>query len=86
MIQSDALAQTDSILVCLITTTLRDALLHRLDLAADPETGLHLPSQIMVDKIVAVRRERCGAPIGRIDAATLLTLGRRLAFVIGIAD
>ncbi len=86
VIQSDALAQTDSVLVCLITTTLRDAALHRLDLAADPETGLQRPSQVMVDKIVAVRRERCGAPIGRVDAATLLTLGRRLAFVVGIAD
>ena len=86
VIQSDALAQTASVLACLITTTLRDAPLHRLDLATDPGTGLHRPSQIKVDKIVAVRRERCGAPIGRVGAATLLTLGRRLAFVVGIAD
>ena len=73
VIQSDALARTDSLLVCPITTTLRDAPLHRLDLAADQATGLHTSSQIMADKIVAVRRERCGAPIGRVDAATLLT-------------
>ena len=86
VIQSDALAGTDSVLVCLITTTLQDAPLHRLDFAVDQDTGLLRPSQIMADKIVAVRRERCGAPIGRVDAATLLTLGRRLAFVVGIAD
>jgi len=35
---------------------------------------------------MAVRRERCGAPIGRADAAAILALGRLLAFVIGIAD
>ena len=65
MIQSDALAQTDSLPVRLIATTLQDAPLHRLDLAADQAAGLHRPSQVMVDKIVAVRRERCGVPIGR---------------------
>jgi hypothetical protein len=40
----------------------------------------------MVDKIVAVRRDRCGPPIGRIDAAARLALGRQLAFVMGLAD
>lgn len=40
----------------------------------------------MVDKIVAVRRDRCGAPIGRADTASLIALGRLLAFTIGIAD
>jgi len=40
----------------------------------------------MVDKIMAVRRDRCGAPIGRADDAALLALGRLLAFVVGIAD
>jgi mRNA interferase MazF len=39
----------------------------------------------MVDKIIAVRRDRCGAPIGRIDDAVLLALGRMLAFVVGLA-
>jgi len=33
-----------------------------------------------------VRRDRCGLPIGRVDAATMIALGRLLAFVIGIAD
>jgi len=36
-----------------------------------------------VDKIIAVQRDRCGAPIGRADDAALLALGRLLAFVIG---
>jgi len=39
-----------------------------------------------VDKIMAVRRDRCGAPIGRVDEAALVALGRVLALVVGIAD
>jgi mRNA interferase MazF len=77
---------TDSVLVCLLTTMLRAAPLYRLSLPAEEGTGLREPAQVMVDKIMAVQRDRCGAPIGRADDAALLALGRLLAFVIGIAD
>ena len=86
VIQSDVLDATESVLVCLLTTTLRDAPLYRLPVTPGGDTGLHLPSQVMVDKIMAVRRERCGPPIGHVDASTLLALGRLLALVVGIAD
>lgn len=86
VIQSDSLLETDSVLVSLLTTTQREAPLYRLSLAADESTGLREPSQVMVDKIMAVRRDRCGAPFGRIDDAALLALGPLLAFVVGIAD
>ena len=86
VIQSDFLSETDSVLVCLLTTVVRAAPLYRLSLPAGEGTGLHEPSQVMVDKIMAVRRDRCGGPIGRADDATLLALGRLLAFVVGIAD
>lgn len=86
VIQSDFLTLTDSVLVCLLTTTLREAPLYRLSLPAGAGTGLREHSQVMVDKIMAVRRDRCGAPIGRAGDATLLALGRLLAFVVGIAD
>lgn len=86
IIQSDFLPETDSVLVCLLTTTLRETPLYRLSLPAGEGTGLREPSQVMVDKIMAVRRDRCGAPIGRVDEAALLALGRLLAFVVGIAD
>ncbi|MGH7099518.1 MAG: type II toxin-antitoxin system PemK/MazF family toxin [Stellaceae bacterium] len=86
VIQSDFLLETDSVLVCLLTTTVRAAPLYRLTLPAGEETGLREPSQVMVDKIMAILRERCGAPIGRVDDAALLALGRLLAFVVGLAD
>jgi hypothetical protein len=35
---------------------------------------------------MAVRRDRCGVPIGQVDDGTLLGLGRLLAFIVGVAD
>jgi hypothetical protein len=40
----------------------------------------------MVDKIVTVRREKCGMVFGRLDEPTTLVLNRTLALVAGIAD
>jgi len=86
VIQTDHLPETDSVLVCLLTTTLRAAPLFRFPLSATRETGLVQPSQVMIDKIMAVRRDRCGESIGKVDAPTMLALNRLLAFVLGIAD
>ena len=86
VIQSDKLDGTDSVLVCLLTSTPRAAPLFRLDVPIDGATGLRVPSQVMVDKIMAVRRDKCGQSVGRLDAATLVSLGRMIALLTGITD
>ena len=87
VIESDRLPPTDSTLVCLITSTLLDdAPFRRHPIEASPSTGLRSPSQIMVDKIFAVRRNRCGPSIGVLDKAGMRALDRKMALVIGIAD
>jgi mRNA interferase MazF len=86
VIQADALSETNSVLVCLLTTTLREAPLYRLPLAADAGTGLRETSQIMVDKIVAVRRDRCGPPIGYAGETVLAALRPWLALMVGVAS
>ena len=86
VIQSDFLTESESVLVCLITSTVRDAPQYRLDLPANKASGLRAPSQVMVDKIMAVRRDRCGPVIGQLERAQQLALGRLLAFAIGLAD
>jgi mRNA-degrading endonuclease toxin of MazEF toxin-antitoxin module len=40
----------------------------------------------MVDKMVALRRQRLGRVTGRLDDATLQQLDRSLAFVLGLGD
>jgi mRNA interferase MazF len=86
VIQSDFLPETDSVLVCLLTTTLREAPLYRLDVAVTEATGLRAPSQVMVDKIMAARRDRCSPSFGRASDTTMAALGRLLGFVVGLAD
>lgn len=86
VVQSDWLDGTDSVLVCLLTTTTRDAPIFRLEVKPAPANGLREISQVMVDKIMAVRRDRCGAGIGRLDDTALLALNRMLALVVGLVD
>jgi len=40
----------------------------------------------MVDKIFAVKREKCGKVIGRLDHATMMALGPLLTFVVGMRE
>jgi mRNA interferase MazF len=86
VIQSDWLKSVDSVLVSLMTSTLADAPLFRLSIAPSDTNGLKLPTQIMVDKILAIPRGKCGAAIGRIDENALIALNHMLSVVIGIAD
>jgi mRNA interferase MazF len=86
VIQSDWLRATDSVLVALLTSALADAPLYRLPIEPNAANGLKAPSQVMVDKIVAMPREKCGAAIGRIDESALIALNHLLSVVIGLAD
>lgn len=87
VIQSDLLNETHaSVVVCLVTSTLIDAPLFRLSVEASAGNGLRQASQIMVDKIATLRRERLSEPIGSLDDETLLRLGRSLALVIGLGQ
>lgn len=86
VVQSDWLPGTDSVLVCLVTSAIREAPLFRFTLEPDASHGLRVRSQVMVDKIVAARRDKCGEVIGRLGDAEVLTLNRMLALALGIAD
>lgn len=86
VIQSDALEDTGSILVCLLTTTQRDAPFHRLPVRPTPDNGLREHSDVMVDKIVALPRGKCGNSIGRLTDDQLIVLNHTLSLVIGLAD
>ena len=69
-----------------MTSDLADAFDFRVTIESGGESGLRVRSQVMVDKPVAVRRERIGRRIGHLEAADLVRLNAALAFVIGLAD
>lgn len=87
IIQSDVFNETHaSILVCLITSDRQNAPLFRIDVQSTEETGLKVASQIMIDKIVALRRERIVQHIGQVNDETMIRLNRSLALFIGLAS
>jgi mRNA interferase MazF len=85
VIQSNHLPGVPTVLVCPITSVLRDAEVFRLSLRPNPSNGLRIESQAMIDKVSPVRRERCGPVIGALGADEMADLDRRLAFVLGLA-
>ena len=86
VLQSDWLKATDSVLVALLTSVLVDAPLYRHQIEPSDANGLKATSQVMVDKIIAMPREKCGPAIGRIDETTRIALNAMLSVVIGLAD
>ncbi len=85
VVQSDLFDTLSSVTLCLITSTLLDAPVFRITVDTSPENGLRRISQIEVDKIMTVPRERVGGVIGRLDDATMLKVNRSLAVFVGIA-
>jgi len=55
-----------SITVCLITSQLTGLALFRLPIPADERTGLLKPSEISIDKLQTVWRQRVGRRIGSV--------------------
>ena len=86
IVQSDWLTATDSVLVALLTSALVNAPLYRLTIEPSEANGLKAPSQIMIDKIVAIPREKCGRVIGRLNESERIALNHMLAVAVGIAD
>ncbi len=85
IIQSDRFLQTHTVTVLPLSSTCIDAPLMRFDIEPEPENGLRLPSQVMLDKPTTVKRERIGKRIGCIDQSQLLAINRLLTVFLGIA-
>jgi mRNA interferase MazF len=87
IVQTDAFPETHaSVVVCQMTSELFDAPDFRVTIDPSGANGLRVPSQIMADKPVTVRRERVGKFVGRLAAEDLRRLNAALAFVMGLAD
>ncbi len=79
VVQSDLFNPTHaSVVICPITSHLMEAPLFRLTIRPAPENGLKLESQIMIDKVMALKRERIGKRIGRLSTAEMAQVERAL--------
>ncbi len=85
VIQSDFFTEHPSVTILPVTSELRQAPLFRI--AVEPSAGNNLKkrSQVMVDKIQTVSREKVGPAFGKLDDATMLSVNRALAVWLGFA-
>jgi len=73
-------------LVALLASAVSDAPLYRLTIAPTALNGLKAVSQMMVDKVLAYPRAKCGAAIGHLSGTDMLVLNSMLSVMIGLAD
>jgi mRNA interferase MazF len=86
IVQSDLFNETHaSITVAPISSTIVDTPLFRVTVEPSRRNGLRVVSQIMVDKVTTVRRQRMGETIGRMEDDVMLRVSRALALWFGIA-
>lgn len=84
VVRSDLLAELPYATVLPITSELRTNASMRLDVAASPDTGLRVASQVMVDWPQTVRLTDMGQVVGRLDMEAMRAVTRQLAVVLGI--
>jgi len=85
VVQSNLFAELPSVVICPLTTTLRDdADQFRLKVTPSPQNGLREPSQISIDKITVVPSVKIGSVIGMADDALMLRVNRALALFLSI--
>jgi len=86
IVQADELGDaTTSILICPMSSDLSEFRRTRPIVEPSRDNGLRVRSQIMTDKINALRRDRVRQVIGTLDAATLEQLDTSLLVVLGLA-
>jgi mRNA interferase MazF len=85
IVQADVFKDLTTVFVCPISSDIQPNFLLRPTIEAKPSNGLRLRSQIMTEKMVALRRDKVRRVIGRLDFETTQQLDRALLVVLGLA-
>ncbi|MCP8325996.1 type II toxin-antitoxin system PemK/MazF family toxin [Xylella fastidiosa subsp. multiplex] len=83
IVQSDLLTELDSVVLCPVTSDLRNAIF-RVTVEPTPANGLRTLSQVMVDKISTLPRNKINEPFGRINDERMKAIERALLLIVGI--
>lgn len=84
IIQSDLFAEHPSVTILPITSELRNVPLFRIALSADEKNKLSTTSEVMVDKVQTVSREKIGEVFGHLAEEDMLAVSRALAVFMGV--
>ena len=86
VVQSELFSEHPSVTICLLTTHLQQTPLFRHSVEPCPDNGLLATSQVQIDKIMTIPRQKVGQVIGRLTDKQLFEITKLLALWIGIAD
>jgi mRNA interferase MazF len=84
VVQDDAFAPLPSVTVLPLTSDLRGLSLLRIPLPASQGTGLRVPSEVQVDKIMTVPRDKIGARLGGLDEDAMQHVDEALRRFLGL--
>ena len=85
VVQSDLFADHSTVAVLLMSSNIVDAPLIRLDVEPSDQNGLRALSQIAIDKMFTVRREKIGSVIGQLEDDTMVAVNRAMVVFYGLA-
>ncbi|AQR61348.1 hypothetical protein BZG35_06545 [Brevundimonas sp. LM2] len=84
LVQSSALFDAESLLICPMTSEVETASRFRPLIHPTALNGLQEPSVIMTEKVTAVPRRRCRERIGELTPEQIEDLDTALMFVLGL--
>jgi mRNA interferase MazF len=86
VVRSNLLSELSYATILPITTDLRANVSLRINIPPSAENGLRASSQVMVDWPQTVRFSEMVQTVGRLDTATMRTITRQMALVLGIGS
>lgn len=86
IIQSDLFQEHPSATLCLVSSHLRQTPLFRYEVEPTNENGLSATSQIQIDKLMTVPRQKIGPIIGRLSPKQMNEITKLLVLWVGVAD
>lgn len=86
VIQSNLFAEHPSVTILPLTSELRETPIFRVRVQPDQVNGLRVPSDVMIDKLHTVARDKIHATFGSIAHEQLIEVERAIAVWLGIAD
>jgi len=85
IVQSDLFTEHPSVTLLLMSSEIVDAPLIRINVIPSEQNGLRAPSQVAVDKMVTVRREKIGRIIGHLEDEIMVAVNRAMLVCLGLA-
>lgn len=84
IVQDALFSDLGSVTFCPLTSETGDVGAIRPLIGPDAANGLRAPSQVMVDKITTVPKDRLGGRIGRLSDQDMIRVNRALVLFLGI--